>query len=95
MNGREMLLVLTHLFRKKGSPVSIVDAVDFLSFRCRFGTPTHVRKMLTMALINEMISRKDNSILAEFQYDKQTLPLNLSSSLQGKIRFGEDVEPIN
>jgi hypothetical protein len=95
MNGRDMLLVLTHLFRKKGSPVSVIDAVVFLSFRCRYGAPTHVRKMLTKALMNEMISKKDNSILAEFIYNKQTLPLNLTSALQDKIRFGEDVEPID
>jgi hypothetical protein len=51
--------------------------------------------MLTKALMNEMISKKDNSILAEFIYNKQTLPLNLTSALQDKIRFGEDVEPID
>ena len=58
MNGRDMILVLAHLFRKKGSPVSIVEAVDFLSFKCRYGSPSDVRKMLTMALNNEMISKK-------------------------------------
>jgi len=95
MNGRDMILVLAHLFRKKGSPVSIVEAVDFLSFRCRYGAPSDVRKMLTVALNNEMISKKDNSILAEFLYDKQILPLNLYCSLENKIQFKNGIEPIN
>ncbi len=94
MNGRDMLLVLAHLFRKKGNPVSIVEAVDFLSFKCRYGAPSDVRKMLTMAVNNEMISKNDKGILAEFLYDKQILPLNLSCALEDKVRFKEDVEPI-
>jgi hypothetical protein len=95
MNGRDMILVLAHLFRKKGSPVSIVEAIDFLSFRCRYGAPSDVRKMLTTALLNEMISKNDNNILAEFLYDKQTLPVNLSCILEDKIRFKDEVEPMN
>jgi len=94
MNGKDMLLVLTHLFRKKGSPVSVVEAVDFLSFKCRYGPPSDVRKMLTMALNNEMISKNDSGILAEFLFDKQKLPLNLSCNLEDKVRFKENVEPI-
>ncbi|MFW9958246.1 MAG: hypothetical protein ACFFCT_09245 [Candidatus Odinarchaeota archaeon] len=95
MNGRDMLLVLAHLFRMKGSPVSVVDAVDFLSFKCRYGAPSDVRKMLTLALNNDMISKDDNGILAEFLYDKQILPLNLSCTLEDRIRFRENIEPIS
>ncbi|MFW9910181.1 MAG: hypothetical protein ACFFEF_16615 [Candidatus Thorarchaeota archaeon] len=95
MNGKDMLLVLTHLFRKKGSPISVVEAVDFLSFECRYGPPSDVRKMLALALNNEMISKKDESILAEFLFDKQKLPLNLSGNLEDKVRFKENVEPIS
>ncbi|MDH4213585.1 MAG: hypothetical protein OEV85_06660 [Candidatus Thorarchaeota archaeon] len=95
MNGRDMLLILAHLFRMKGSPVSVVDAVDFLSFKCRYGAPSDVRKMLTMALNNEMISKDDNGILAEFLYDKQILPLNLSWTLEDRIRFRDNIEPIS
>jgi len=79
----------------KGSPVSVVDAVDFLSFKCRYGAPSDVRKMLTMALNNEMISKDDNGILAEFLYDKQILPLNLSWTLEDRIRFRDNIEPIS
>lgn len=95
MNGRDMLLVLAHLFRQRGNPVSIVEAVDFLSFKCRYGAPTDVRKMLSIALKKEMISMKNNGILAEFLYDKQVLPLTLSCALEDKVRFKEDIEPIH
>jgi hypothetical protein len=95
MNGRDMLLVLTHLFRKKGSQVSINDAIHFLSFNCRYGHPTNVRRLLTTALNNEMISRDGNNIKAEFLFDKQYLPLNLSSALEEKVRFTEEVKPLH
>ncbi|MGY5859655.1 MAG: hypothetical protein RTU63_09815 [Candidatus Thorarchaeota archaeon] len=94
MNGRDMLLVLAHLFRKKGDKVPIDSAIHFLSFSCRYGLPTDVRKLLSTALKNEMISRDGNTIKAEFLYDKQLLPLNLSAALGGKVRFKEDIEPI-
>lgn len=94
MNGRDMLLVLAHLFRKKGSQVSIEDAIHFLSFSCRYGHPTNVRRLLSTALNNEMISRDGNIIKAEFLFDKQHLPLNLFSALGDKVRFKETVEPL-
>lgn len=94
MNGRDMLLVLAHLFRKKGSEVAIEDSVQFLSFSCRYGQPTDVRRLLSTALNNEMISRDGNIIKAEFLYDKQHLPLNLSSALEDKVRFKEEVQPL-
>ncbi len=94
MNGREILLVLAHLFRKNGKEVTIETAVNFLSFRCRYGSPTEVRKLLSIALKNEMISREKDSIIAEFLFNKQNLPLNLSAALQDKVKFTEDIEPM-
>lgn len=89
-----MLLVLAHLFRKQGCQISIESAVHFLSFSCRYGMPTDVRRLLSAALKNEMISRDDNKIKAEFLFDKQNLPLNLSSALENKVRFTETIEPL-
>ena len=56
--------------------------------------PTDVRRLLSAALKNEMISRDDNKIKAEFLFDKQNLPLNLSSALENKVRFTETIEPL-
>jgi hypothetical protein len=94
MNGRDMLLVLAHLFRKRGNPVSLIEAIDFLSFKCRYGPPTDIRKMLAIALKNEMISYYGHNISAEFLYDKQLLPVNLSHVLEDRIRFKEEIEPL-
>jgi len=94
MNGRDMLLVLTHLFRKKGKDILISDAINFLSFQCRYGSPTQVRKLFSMALKNEMISRNVDRIVAEFLFDKQNLPLNLSAALQDKVQFQDDILPM-
>ncbi|MBE0526874.1 hypothetical protein E4H12_06025 [Candidatus Thorarchaeota archaeon] len=94
MNGRDMLLVLAHLFRMKGSQVTIESAIDFLSFNCRYGLPSEVRKLLSTALNNEMISREGNTIKAEFLFDKQHLPLNLSAALGDKVSFKGDVQPL-
>ncbi|MFX1606909.1 MAG: hypothetical protein ACFFDD_13525 [Promethearchaeota archaeon] len=86
MNGRDLLLILTHLFRKKGNPVQVEDAVEFISFRCRFGRPSQVRRMLTMAIDNGMVSRNQDSLKAEFLYDRQILIPNLLHAL------GDDAE---
>lgn len=95
MNGRNLLLILTHLFRKKGNPVPVEDAVEFISFRCRYGRPSQVRRMLTMAISNDMVSRKENSLRAEFLYDRQDLAPNLMSALGDKIRIENNIEPIS
>jgi hypothetical protein len=95
MNGRDVLLILTHLFRKKGSPILIEDAVNFISFRCRYGSPSQVRRMLAMAMDNQMISRAEDKIKAEFLYDRQTLSPNLASALSEKIRIKTDIEPVS
>jgi hypothetical protein len=94
MNGRDMLLVLAHLFRKKGGQVAIESAVHFLSFSCRYGHPTNIRRLLSTALNNEIISRDGNTINAEFLFDKQHLPLNLSTALGDKVRFNDDIKPL-
>lgn len=94
MNGRNLLLILTHLFRKKGEPVRVEDAVEFISFRCRYGSPSQVRRLLTMAMNNEMISRAEDSLKAEFLYDRQNLSPNLASALNDKVRIDSDIEPM-
>jgi len=95
MNGRDMLLVLAHMFRKLGREVTIDDAIHFLSFNCRYGYPTNVRRLLSAALENEMISRDGKNIKAEFLFDKQHLPLNLSTALGNKVEFKDDVTPLH
>ena len=94
MNGRDMLLVLAHLFRKKGDQVSIDDAIQFLSFNCRYGLPSDIRRLLSTALTNEMISLDESTIKAEFLFNKQHLPLNLTAALGDKVRFKGDVQPL-
>ena len=94
MNGKDLLLILTHLFRKKGNPVQVEDAVEFISFRCRYGRPSQVRRLLTMAIDNEMISRSEDSLNAEFLYDHQNLSPNLASALYEKVRIDSDIEPM-
>ena len=94
MNGRALLLILTHLFRKKGNPVQVEDAVEFISFRCRYGSPSQVRRLLTMAIDNEMISRSEDSLNAEFLYNRQNLSPNLASALYEKVRIDSDIEPM-
>ena len=95
MNERNLLLILTHLFRKRGNPVQVEDAVEFISFRCRYGRPSQVRRMLTMAITNELISRTDDSLKAEFLFDRQNLTPNLTSALSDKVRVESDIEPMS
>ena len=94
MNGRDLLLILTHLFRKKGNPVRVEDAVEFISFRCRYGRPSQVRRLLTMAVDNEMISRSEEHLKAEFLYDKQVIPPNLITALADKMSIDKTIEPM-
>lgn len=94
MNGRDVLLILTHLFRKKGNPIQVEDAIEFISFRCRYGQPSQIRRMLTMAIDNEMISRYEDSIKAEFLFDQQVLSPNLAEILRNNLSVSNDIEPI-
>jgi hypothetical protein len=85
MKGKDLLLILAHLFRKKGNQVQIEDAVEFLSFRCRISRPSVVRKIFSLATEYEMISIEDDSIKAEFLYDRQILSPNLVEKLKGSL----------
>jgi len=94
MNGRDLLLILTHLFRKKGNPVCLEDAVEFISFRCRYGKPSQVRRMLTMAVKNEMITRIEELIRADFLFDNQKLSPNLAAELCERLMVSSDINPM-
>ncbi|MHA1960245.1 MAG: DUF2240 family protein [Candidatus Thorarchaeota archaeon] len=95
MNGRDVLLILAHLFRKHGSPVDIEEAVYYLSFKCRYGSPTNVRRMLTAALENQLISLDDKRMNAEFLFDRQELSPVQSSFIGGGIKVDNRFEPLN
>ena len=95
MNGKTILLILAHLFRKKGEHPSIDDAVEMLSFKCRYGTPSNIRRMLTLAIENEMITLKDGHLSPEFLYDKQNLSPNQAANLEDKVVVSETVKPLH
>ena len=92
MNGTHILLILTHLFRKRGSAVSIGDAVEWLSFRCRYGRPSKIRRMLTIALDNEMITLSDGMITPNFLYDRQVLTPNQIAFLGERVEIEDTIE---
>ncbi|MHA1768283.1 MAG: hypothetical protein ACTSV3_00320 [Candidatus Thorarchaeota archaeon] len=93
MKGRDMLMILAHLFRKRGREVNIEDAVRFLSFQCRYGRPTEVRRMLTLALNHEMISREGDHIRAEFLYHQQYLAPDMATTM--RVQVSNSVEPMS
>jgi hypothetical protein len=68
--------------------------VRFLSFKCRYGKPTNIRRLLSVALNNEMISRNGNQIVAEFIYDLQKISPNQVAMLDRHVRFKDSVEPL-
>ncbi|MHA2140521.1 MAG: hypothetical protein ACXADC_11720 [Candidatus Thorarchaeota archaeon] len=92
MNGRDLLLILAHLFRAKGNQIHLDDAVKYLSFNCRYGKPSNIRRLLSVALENEMISRSGNQIAAEFMYDLQKLSPNQASKLDRNVTFKDSIE---
>jgi hypothetical protein len=94
MNGREVLLILAHLFRTKGKQITVDDAVKFLSFNCRYGKPSNIRRLLSVALDNEMISRNGDQIMAEFMYDLQNLSPNQAAKLRRQVSFKDSIEPL-
>lgn len=85
MDGRTTLLVLAHLFQKKGSPLTIERAVECLSFEWRYGPPSMVRRLLTAAMQNGLVSRQGEEIRAEFVFDKQTLNVRTACKLLNSI----------
>jgi hypothetical protein len=95
MNGKNILLILAHLFRIKGKHPSIDDAVGFLSFKCRYGNPSNIRRMLTLAIENEMISMRNDHLSPEFLYDKQNLSPNQVANLEDKVVVSETVKPLH
>jgi hypothetical protein len=95
MNGKNILLILAHLFRMEGEHPSVDDAVEFLSFKCRYGTPSNIRRMLTLAIENEMISLKGDQLSPEFLYNKQNLSPNQAADLEGKVIVSETIKPLN
>lgn len=94
MNGRDVLLILAHLFRKHGGPVKIDEAVELLSFRWRFGTPSNVRRMLTVALQKDLISRDGELLSPVFLFDRQVLGPDLVGKLQDSIVVDSKFEPL-
>jgi hypothetical protein len=94
MNGRDILLILAHLFRMKGNPVGIGDAVEFLSFRCRYGKPSDIRRMFTLALENDMVAAEGNVLMSKFLYEEQNLPPNLATKLGGTVSVRKDVKQL-
>ncbi|MHA1902952.1 MAG: DUF2240 family protein [Candidatus Thorarchaeota archaeon] len=92
MNGTHILLILTHLFRKRGSKVSIDNAVEYLSFELRYGSPSNIRRMLTIALENEMITLSDGEIAPNFLYDRQILSPNQSAYLLDRVEIEDTIE---
>ncbi len=94
MNGKHILLMLTHLFRKQGNPIPLEDAVYTLSFILRYGPPTSIRKILSLAHENELISVTDGYIQAEFLYDNQTLDPNQADILSKQNINRDDIAPL-
>ncbi|MHA1576915.1 MAG: hypothetical protein ACTSU3_06105 [Candidatus Thorarchaeota archaeon] len=95
MNGKHVLLVLTHLFRKRGSPIEIEKAVDYLAFKIRYAPPSQIRRMLTLALDNKMISRNSECIEACFLFDRQKLSPTMVKKISASFKFGTEINPMN
>ncbi len=74
--------------------MEIEEAVSFLSFRCRLGRPSDIRRLLTIALENEMVNREGNSIKAGFLYEKQELPIDLVAAFGGPVRMNSEKKPM-
>jgi len=95
MNGRDVLLILAHLFRKRGGPVTVEEAVELLSFKWRFGTPSNVRRLLTVALQNDLISRDGELLSPVFLFDRQVLGPDLVGKLQDSIVVDARFDPMH
>ncbi len=48
-----------------------------------------------MALQRKLISREEDSIKAEFLYDRQILSPNLEEIMRDKLDVGRDLEPMS
>jgi hypothetical protein len=89
-----MILILAHLFRTKGSPVRLEEAVEYLSFRWRYGYPTEIRRMLTAAEMKGMLDRRGDLIEAQFLFDKQELSPNQAIALENAVHLTGDYDPM-
>jgi hypothetical protein len=74
--------------------MDIEDAVEFLSFRCRYARPSEVRRMLTIALSQGMIERDENQIRCNFLFDQQDLSPNQIHIFKNKISMDRSTEPL-
>ncbi|TXT57316.1 MAG: hypothetical protein BAJATHORv1_10015 [Candidatus Thorarchaeota archaeon] len=92
MNGRNILLILVHLFRKRGKEVNVNEAVEYLSFRWRYGTPSNIRRLLSLALEKDMISREGNIISAKFDFNIQHLSPNQTAVFRDKVMITSTTE---
>ena len=94
MKGKHILLMLVHLFRKCGSSIEIDEAVYQLAFKWRYGPPTNIRRLLTVAQENELISINGRYIKAEFLYDLQELNPNQADTLSKQSAISSTVDPL-
>ncbi len=95
MMGREIILILAHLFRTIGSSIELEEAVEYLSFRWRYGYPSDIRRMLTAAEMKGMLDRKGEMIEANFLFDTQDLSPNQAIAMENSVRLTGDYEPMS
>jgi len=74
--------------------MDIEDAVEFLSFRCRYARPSVVRRMLTIALSKGMIERNGKQIRSTFLFDQQDLSPNQVHVFKHEISVDRSIEPL-
>jgi len=86
--------MLVHLFRKCGNSIEIDEAVYHLAFKWRYGPPTNIRRLLTVAQENELISINGRYIKAEFLYDLQELNPNQADTLSKQSAISSTVDPL-
>ena len=86
--------MLVHLFRKCGQSVDIDEAVYNLAFTWRYGPPTTIRKLLTIAQENDLISINGKQINAEFLFNTQDLNPNQADILSREVSINSSVKPL-
>ncbi|MFW9848539.1 MAG: hypothetical protein ACFFF4_05330 [Candidatus Thorarchaeota archaeon] len=94
MQGKYILLMLAHLFRKCGEQVELAESVYRLAFVWRYGAPTNIRRLLTIAREKQLISYENGYIKAEFVYTVQKLDPNQSDIVSNEIMSNQNIEPL-
>ena len=61
----------------------------------RYAAPSQIRRMLTVALDNEMISREDDFIKPEFLFNRQKLSPTMATQISRTFNVGTEIDPIN